>query len=815
MYDIEGGACMITIREKVNITETVFDSCSASGAENEFGCGGALAFSYNTENVSSFLLLSHLFFNQNFALTMGLDIIFIGEEDIFSELVSDKHIMFSRSLNTNKNITKVTISSNFEDEINLSDLLPQYFQSPLYIAPPNEEGDYKVANKPYCGLEIFRCRTVSYGDTTTNPSESWEIMVANGEYPEDSVKTHSKSDRIVLGTSVQETRVVAMATGAPYCMFDQFADDSSLLVSNFTITLMKVGKKYPRLINNNGYNCIFRMESIVIFCNDVDTSFEDGLIYCYARGTFVTYFTNVTISSMQLNTAAISGWLSLRSVFSVRGCSFTNLWVNSDASIGGALYCRVVKGCLFEVKDFDGIETVFKNCSLKSAEMTGDVGCGGAVGLLLERGFVLTKERPEFLITSASFIDCFASKGNNVYIGASVSDITVDFDELDILYTLSAFVPFAVELDSNDIVGFDSVVYIPLNYYFFNLDAVYVRENGLDAGACGFSSNPCSSLNRAIIRTKDVKSDNPIIYVGDSVSSENILFSGELTITTHITINVPVGLNLHQRILIGGITASLLFAESGTVGLMEFPWTEFVEHVTSSLIVMDGVGKILLLDDCMFRNADQLHYITLNSVITVIAGNLVINRCEFWNIESANNRGSILNGMVISGSVLNITGSSFLNCSISGMYAMGGAVFVNISQGGKIIMIGKHVNQTVTFFQCGQHATSSPGGRGGAVAVYVNNGVSDTDILFGSELSFWGCYANVGSDIYLDAFSLALIVTRASFAYSYSLRDRLALAGISRHQEDTVELLYVYLCPLRRPSGALFDCDEGCVEYLV
>jgi hypothetical protein len=745
---------------------------------------------------------------------MGLDILFIGEEDIFSELANDEHIRFSRSLNINKDITKVTISSNFEDEINLSDLLPQYFQSPSYIAPPDEKNHYKVANRPYCGLEIFRCRTVSYGDTTTNPSESWEIIVANGEYTENSVMTHSRSDRIVRGTSAEETHIVAMGVSGSYGVFDQFADDSSLLISNFTITLMKVGKKYPRLINNDGHNSIFRMENITIFCNDVDTSLEDGLIYCYAQGAFVIYFTNVTVSSMQLSTAAVSGLLCPHSVFSVKGCRFKDLWINSDVSIGGALYCRVVKGCLFEVKDSDGIETVFTNCSLKSIK-AGDVGCGGAVGILLEHRFTLTKERPEFLISSASFVSCFASKGNDVYIGGSASDKIIDFEDLDILYTLSAFVPFASELGSNDLVGFNFVVYIPLNYYFFGLDAVYVRENGEDAGACGFLSNPCASLNRAIIRSRDVKSDNAIIYVGDSVISESISFSGELMITTRIVITVPVELGLHQCVLVNSIASSLFFAESGTIDRMEFPWTEYVEYVTTSLIVVNGVGKHLLLGDCVFRNGNLSHYITLNSVITVITGNLVINRCEFWNIESINNRGAVLNGMIVSGSTLNVTDSSFLNCSSSGINALGGAVFVNISGGGRIIMIGKQANQTATFFQCGQHGTGSRGGRGGAVAVYVNDGVGDTDILFGSQLSFWGCYGDVGSDIYLDTPNLVLMVTRTCFAYSYSLRDRSALAGVSRDQGDFVELLYVYLCPLRHPSGALFDCDEGCVEYLV
>jgi hypothetical protein len=94
--------------------------------------------------------------------------------------------------------------------------------------------------------------------------------------------------------------------------------------------------------------------------------------------------------------------------------------------------------------------------------------------------------------------------------------------------------------------------------------------------------------------------------------------------------------------------------------------------------------------------------------------------------------------------------------------------------------------------------------------------------LFVGSLFFTKCNAAVGNFIYIDSVNLPSLITNTSFSYEYSLAIENDLMG--RTIENDIEKLIplrIYLCPLRSPkppselSDGKFDCDEGCVEYLV
>jgi hypothetical protein len=88
-------------------------------------------------------------------------------------------------------------------------------------------------------------------------------------------------------------------------------------------------------------------------------------------------------------------------------------------------------------------------------------------------------------------------------------------------------------------------------------------------------------------------------------------------------------------------------------------------------------------------------------------------------------------------------------------------------------------------------------------------------------LSFTSCSSSLGTNIYIFAVNLSRVVTPVSFNFVYSLTDANEMIGLSNVNSENFIPLRIFLCKYREArdplelTGTVFDCDEGCVEYLV
>jgi hypothetical protein len=103
-----------------------------------------------------------------------------------------------------------------------------------------------------------------------------------------------------------------------------------------------------------------------------------------------------------------------------------------------------------------------------------------------------------------------------------------------------------------------------------------------------------------------------------------------------------------------------------------------------------------------------------------------------------------MNVVVESGKTCNITNNNFKNCVIFGsggggsdVDVEGGAIYIEVKMGGKFHIEGKYDNNidsdnTYTFTECGVLVEN--GGWGGALSIYLDDGITDSNIKLSGEL---------------------------------------------------------------------------------
>jgi hypothetical protein len=351
-----------------HISECIFYNCCA--INESIGHGGGLFFIINDVS-STYLLLSHIFFKDCKSSIDSLDVYVEGSDlSIISTYGTDDVFDLSRSQSSFDNINKLIIKESNSNE-NLKDmscLLPPYLSSIIYIGYLSTEA-YKVINKHYCGTEYIRCRSISYGDDTLNPSEDYIINISSGEYEEWKLTSRTGKRRELKGESRDKTIItVVTMTSFNYPLFyiPQTINNSTLSMNNITF-ILNISNSFIKV---ESMNCILIMEDLIIVCGNGIT-LKSSAIKILNGYAFISRcdFTNISLIKTSDSEGDDEGgvfYITIESMGIVEftnSVTFENCGVNTEGiSNGGAIYANLKNGYFYVHGG-----TSFKNCLSKSS----------------------------------------------------------------------------------------------------------------------------------------------------------------------------------------------------------------------------------------------------------------------------------------------------------------------------------------------------------------------------------------------------------------------------------------------------------------
>jgi hypothetical protein len=530
------------------------------------------------------------------------------------------------------------------------------------------------------------------------------------------------------------------------------------------------------------------------------------------------------ISSEGSTGAAINGEIGEECALVITDSIFEHLSASNE-SWGGAIYVYLNKGSFVVTKtetehsllSNDGISgTTFINC-------TGGFGGGIYIDISEE---VLKIDDEETLVKTifstvlldlVSFSECESYFGNNIFIRSPVV-----FSQFDLPNKLK-FVEKLPEdkilkIPDEDLIGIvtsDGQNYIPLKYYFMDLkNPIYVSPFGRNLEICGFSDFPCSTIQQSTIVAE---------YLEENTTNVNVVIRGPVLDMSErvINLNIPTSITSDEDPIVIVTVGPLIFVAPIFEVNAELEISNLHFNVSEGSSTTDTFFLLsnfdLKIENVSF-NISKTEIITSPFVRIDSQNkiNVIFTNCLFTGFTLIGN-GAAINALLLDDQKLTITNCTFNETEVQGNSSQGGAIYVNISSEASLVIHGG------AFINCSAPVDKA-NGRGGAIAVYIQSNSTSNIIIFKDfeeihPLTFKDCKASVGVFIYLDGVNLGSIVNKNSFAYSYSLENPNELVGVNNHVVDSIIYLKVYLCPLRKPerptAEKLFDCDKGCVEYVV
>ncbi|KAH7826333.1 uncharacterized protein MONOS_12119 [Monocercomonoides exilis] len=189
----------------------------------------------------------------------------------------------------------------------------------------------------------------------------------------------------------------------------------------------------------------------------------------------------------------------------------------------------------------------------------------------------------------------------------------------------------------------------------------------------------------------------------------------------------------------------------------------------------------------------------------------------FSQISRTNGNGSVLEATLEAGQILHLANFSLTECSCSegnggGMwvYMKAGSTFsLGNASGSFVFDRGASANELMKFTSCSANSGSQPKcGCGGGIYLYLEDDAND--FVF-KHMSFNGCSAQRGSDIFIDANDLPAIISNATVAFETDFSHMDALCGLDRHLVDKSSSIPLLLFLLKPPT-MLYVNDTG-VDY--
>jgi hypothetical protein len=195
----------------------------------------------------------------------------------------------------------------------------------------------------------------------------------------------------------------------------------------------------------------------------------------------------------------------------------------------------------------------------------------------------------------------------------------------------------------------------------------------------------------------------------------------------------------------------------------------FIYHYSSGLLILEDVfitsetQTLNKKNENILRNEDETSIMSIlsESLIKIRNGNVRIERCIFSNMnlqiidknkdnsinENIIMNGSVINAVIQSRNILTISESKFKNCIISKrdidvdtgtdtntdtfISGYGGAIYIEIKEEGSFIIEDEN---EYTFDSC--NILMNVKGYGGAIALYLNDNINDSNIKFISVFFF-------------------------------------------------------------------------------
>ncbi|KAH7823971.1 uncharacterized protein MONOS_5178 [Monocercomonoides exilis] len=359
---------------------------------------------------------------------------------------------------------------------------------------------------------------------------------------------------------------------------------------------------------------------------------------------------------------------------------------------------------------------------------------------------------------------------------------------------------------------------------------IHVDPSKEDNVACGNVGRECKTIGFAI--TRWLQPELQKVYV----SRVNHL-------ETSIAIN---GRNVKTSIEGSGdrptITSKNLDGWLVTITTGSFTVTDFsivvdtsVSLESSLFLVSNAEGKLNLVQ-CEIA-ADSTNRVLEHSQFSLLGGTVNLTLCEIrgfslqgcglFQKESASSllfeggsvcdiarsrgNGTIIGKTLGDGEILAISNITFRNCTSS---AENGGAFGLCLDSGSQLRIGQM--SQVAFEECSA-PNSEKQGKGGALYLLFDQGANDFIL---KSISFSGCRAWKGKNVFVDGGNLSSLVKASSFAFNPQTEDELTdfdeLSGYDAGDRSKVIPLVLYLRTFSSPayvSGDESDADDTFCGY--
>jgi hypothetical protein len=531
-------------------------------------------------------------------------------------------------------------------------------------------------------------------------------------------------------------------------------------------------------IDNGGMLIILESPSSSSFVNSAFKNINSS----EAGGRYM----RITNGGLEVSDSVIQDIVSFSDFFVASSCSLTfndslfeDIIVTSPGKVISVLVGSgeyfLLNGCIFERCSCEGEEESTYSAPL-SVIFVGD----GA-----------------FKIDNSEFRDCFstASKIQALYVNAISEFDDFSFENLRFNYTWgTADVIIQLEIGdgsiSDDIFNDDAFTskFVNLcpflnstNFVVNNKSLhefmcvfvnVYVSDEGENIGGCGNVEDPCLTIsfgNLRVVSTRYYESMSVVILYNKNkkyimnigCEIEDITLSSTKEREEDYIIEVEE--SAWETENIGGVF-SIINTSSAKLYNLKFhlpsslspsnylPPKPFIYHCSSGLLILELITITSLLTNGnrnVLYNGNDFPVIFLsNSLIEMKNGDLIFDNFRVSNLNLLNGNGSVINALVNSGRNINIYKSEFKDCVITmtsedtptSYYGYGGAIYIEIKEGGTVLIEDKYsiMEESYTFDGCGVRKEGGTiGGYGGAIAIYMSDGVIDTGFKFsGIETEF-------------------------------------------------------------------------------
>jgi hypothetical protein len=309
------------------------------------------------------------------------------------------------------------------------------------------------------------------------------------------------------------------------------------------------------------------------------------------------------------------------------------------------------------------------------------------------------------------------------------------------------------EVNENDLI-------IPLKYYWWILEnSVIVSSDSIDMEFCGIIEYPCKTLEYSTERLYNYTSDEKMI----EIKSEILYFSKRIFLSENIPTKIYKSPKTSESI-IKCLESNVGINTSGKITIENLQFI-LPNSLSSSFFLLTNS---LILINCSFsHNDDTDEYILLSSSFISLVkndGDIILINSSFSCFSLKSGFGCIINVIINSGDIVRITNSTFINCSNSETKSQGGVIYCEIKEGGKLI-IGEidnnnnnnkdnnddsdndgddddeNMNRIILenkFENCSTRSDEDGGGRGGAIALHMEDGCTSDSIHFiGIKIKFF------------------------------------------------------------------------------